>query len=137
MVTCITGAWICCFERYHTIPRWSRLVTIARDVTEVLPALIMLAGSRRGVALLRRTFATYDPVPERNCVSITPPYPLLLQKLKHVRRLLDRPLTLAEKILYSHLVNPEKNLTGAGTIRGETYLQLRPERVAMQDASAQ
>jgi homoaconitase len=46
-------------------------------------------------------------------------------------------MTLAEKILYSHLSDPEKGLTDRGVIRGETYLQLRPERVAMQDASAQ
>ena len=97
----------------------------------------MLAGSRRGLALLRRTLATYSPLPEKNCSSITPPYPVLLQNLKNVRRILDRPLTLAEKILYSHLVNPENSLTGAGKVRGEDYLQLRPERVAMQDASAQ
>jgi homoaconitase len=118
--------------------RLSRLVTIARDVTDILPVMLLAGGgNRRGVALLRRTLATYTPLPERNCSSITPPYSLLLQKLKHVRRLLDRPLTLAEKILYSHLVDPEKNLTGTGTIRGEAYLQLHPERVAMQDASAQ
>jgi len=44
---------------------------------------------------------------------------------------------LAEKILYSHLNDPEKSLADGGTIRGEAYLQLRPGRVAMQDASAQ
>ena len=95
------------------------------------------AGSGRGLPLLRRTLAPYASLPEKNCSSITPPYPVLLQNLKHVRRILDRPLTLAEKILYSHLVNPENSLTGGGKVRGEAYLQLRPERVAMQDASAQ
>jgi len=96
-----------------------------------------MSGSRRGLALLRRTLATYAPLPEKNCSSITPPYSLLLQNLKLVRRLLDRPLTLSEKILYSHLVDPEKCLSGTRKVRGEAYLQLRPERVAMQDASAQ
>jgi homoaconitase len=96
-----------------------------------------MSGSRRGLALLRRTLATYAPLQEKNCSSITPPYHMLLQNLKHVRRILNRPLTLAEKILYSHLVNPQKSLTGASKVRGEAYLQLRPERVAMQDASAQ
>lgn len=95
------------------------------------------SGSRRGLCLLRRTLASYAPLAEKNCSSITPPYPVLLKNLKLVRRLLDRPLSLAEKILYSHLVDPEECLTGAGKVRGETYLQLRPERVAMQDASAQ
>lgn len=96
-----------------------------------------LSGCRRGLALLRRALATYAPLPEKNCSSITPPYPLLLRNLKRVRGLLERPLTLAEKILYSHLVDPEKCLTGVGKVRGEVYLQLGPERVAMQDASAQ
>jgi len=58
--------------------------------------------------------------------------------LERVRELLNnRPLTLAEKILYSHLNDPEKSLSGGGKIRGESYLQLTPQRVAMQDASAQ
>jgi homoaconitase len=62
----------------------------------------------------------------------------LVKKLGQVRKLLNnRPLTLAEKILYSHLHDPEKSLAGGGQIRGEAYLQLSPERVAMQDASAQ
>jgi homoaconitase len=44
---------------------------------------------------------------------------------------------LAEKILYSHVHDPEKSFSGGGHIRGEAYLQLSPGRVAMQDASAQ
>ncbi|KAM6498293.1 Aconitase family (aconitate hydratase) domain containing protein [Amanita muscaria] len=79
----------------------------------------------------RRAFATHA------CSSVTPPYASLVNKLDCVRQILNRPLTLAEKFLYSHLVNPEKNLAAGRTVRGETYLQLRPERVAMQDASAQ
>src|SRR5690606_36378035 len=45
-----------------------------------------------------------------------------------------RPLTLAEKILYAHLYNalPE---TPYG--RGESYVDFAPDRVAMQDATAQ
>jgi homoaconitase len=68
--------------------------------------------------------------------AIAPPYPQLLRNLEHVRNAFRRPLTLAEKILYSHLIDPERSL-GNGNIRGQGYLQLRPERVAMQDASAQ
>lgn len=53
----------------------------------------------------------------------------------------DRSLTLAEKILYSHLDNAEESLL-LGTengrdIRGKANLKLKPDRVAMQDASAQ
>ncbi|KIY45380.1 aconitate hydratase [Fistulina hepatica ATCC 64428] len=72
-----------------------------------------------------------------DCSSITPPYPHLLKKLEIVRSILHRPLTLAEKILYSHLDDPEASLSSKGKVRGEAYLQLRPQRVAMQDASAQ
>lgn len=69
--------------------------------------------------------------------SRAPPYEKLLDRLEEVRRILDRPLTLSEKILYSHLANPEESLAGAGNVRGEAYLKLNPDRVAMQDASAQ
>ncbi|KAG5639371.1 hypothetical protein H0H81_003515 [Sphagnurus paluster] len=100
----------------------------------------MLRSSRvqsRSLTILQRTLATHTPLAEKACSSITPPYALLLRNLEHVRKILNRPLTLSEKILYSHLVDPEKSLGGGGKIRGEAYLQLRPERVAMQDASAQ
>lgn len=87
---------------------------------------------------LRRCLATHAPSYEKDCSSITPPYGQLIEKLERVRELLNnRPLTLAEKILYSHLNDPEKSLSGGGKIRGESYLQLTPQRVAMQDASAQ
>ncbi|VDP76198.1 unnamed protein product [Schistosoma curassoni] len=46
---------------------------------------------------------------------------------------LGHPLTLAEKVLYSHLDNPKT----ANIERGKSYLMLRPDRVAMQDATAQ
>ena len=50
-------------------------------------------------------------------------------------------MALAEKILFSHLENPEESLL-SGTnnglnIRGNASLKLKPDRVAMQDASAQ
>jgi aconitate hydratase len=50
-----------------------------------------------------------------------------------VRGRLNRPLTLAEKILYGHLNDPDNQKLEPGT----GYLQLRPDRVAMQDATAQ
>ena len=49
------------------------------------------------------------------------------------RAKLGRPLTLAEKILIAHLDNPED----VGWERGKDFLLLRPDRVAMQDATAQ
>lgn len=46
---------------------------------------------------------------------------------------LGRPLSLAEKIVYGHLDNPlEQDIC-----RGKSYLRLRPDRVALQDATAQ
>ncbi|CDM35054.1 hypothetical protein DTO013E5_3056 [Penicillium roqueforti] len=75
--------------------------------------------------------------------SRMPPYPKLVRNLEHVRRVLgsDRALTLAEKILYAHLDNAEESLlTGTNNgrdIRGKANLKLKPDRVAMQDASAQ
>ena len=55
-------------------------------------------------------------------------------KIGQVRAVLQRPLTLAEKILYAHLYNEEKVKNYK---RGEDYVNFRPNRVAMQDATAQ
>ncbi|KAF3077870.1 Aconitate hydratase mitochondrial, partial [Orbilia oligospora] len=49
------------------------------------------------------------------------------------RRLNNKPLTLAEKVIYSHLDEPETQEIE----RGKSYLKLRPDRVACQDATAQ
>ena len=60
-------------------------------------------------------------------------YERVARNLEVVRRRLARPLTLAEKVLLGHLDDP-----GSAELRpGEGYLQLRPDRVAMQDATAQ
>jgi len=61
------------------------------------------------------------------------PYEKLLANLEIVKARLQRPLTLSEKILYSHLDDPHNQ----EIVRGESYLRLRPDRVAMQDATAQ
>ncbi|MDR0893362.1 MAG: aconitate hydratase [Mediterranea sp.] len=55
-------------------------------------------------------------------------------KLEHVRGVLKRPLTLAEKILYAHLYDASDVKDYK---RGEDYVNFRPDRVAMQDATAQ
>ncbi len=49
------------------------------------------------------------------------------------RKRLGRPLTLAEKILFNHLADAEEQ----ELIRGRSYSGLYPDRVAMQDATAQ
>lgn len=77
----------------------------------------------------------------KNCTSITPNYEHLYNNLQTAKSILgsSTKLTLAEKILYSHLTNPEDSLSGysSNNIRGNAYLKLTPDRVAMQDASAQ
>jgi aconitate hydratase len=61
-------------------------------------------------------------------------YKKMSENLSIVRsRLNNRPLTFAEKILYSHLDDPHNQ----DIERGVSYLKLRPDRVACQDATAQ
>ena len=54
-------------------------------------------------------------------------------RVKVARRILGRPLTLTEKILYAHFHRPLK----APSVRGSSYEEFSPDRVAMQDATAQ
>ncbi|WP_293672351.1 aconitate hydratase [uncultured Parabacteroides sp.] len=56
------------------------------------------------------------------------------KRVDAARKHLGRPLTLAEKILYAHLYN-ESDMHAFR--RGEDYVNFRPDRVAMQDATAQ
>jgi len=55
-------------------------------------------------------------------------------KIEAARKIVNRPLTLTEKILYAHLWNG--NATQAFE-RGKDYVDFAPDRVAMQDATAQ
>lgn len=55
-------------------------------------------------------------------------------KLTEIRKTLKRPLTVSEKILYTHLY--PGNSAGSFT-RGIDYVDFAPDRVAMQDATAQ
>ncbi|KAJ9498508.1 aconitate hydratase [Exophiala xenobiotica] len=97
---------------------------------------IVRRAARRGYAV----HAPSQPHPRRK--AAVPPYQKILKRFEDVRRILgSRKLTLAEKILYAHLDNPEESLltnTDNGkNIRGNANLKLKPDRVAMQDASAQ
>ncbi len=61
-------------------------------------------------------------------------YANMPERIEAARRILQKPLTLTEKILYTHL--------SAGTAehvyeRGNSYVDFAPDRVAMQDATAQ
>ncbi|KAF8422118.1 putative aconitate hydratase 2 [Tirmania nivea] len=108
----------------------SRLGASARKFTALRTSL-----SVRGLAT-----ATQIPSPHPDVANRTPPYQKLVKNLSEVRRVLGDAtgLTLTEKILYSHLDNPEESLGGRnGKVRGDAYLKLKVDRVAMQDASAQ
>ncbi len=61
-------------------------------------------------------------------------YASLPEKVAEARKVLGRPLTLTEKILYTHL-HPESPLQTYQ--RGKAYVFFKPDRVAMQDATAQ
>lgn len=60
-------------------------------------------------------------------------YEGLPAKIPHIRKLLNRPLNLSEKILYSHIAS----LPHTPFDRGKSYVDFNPDRVAMQDATAQ
>src|ERR1700684_3085662 len=60
-------------------------------------------------------------------------YGQMPSKVDGARKLLGKPLTLAEKILYSHLFEAPKKAYE----RGKDYVDFAPDRVAMQDATAQ
>jgi aconitate hydratase len=55
-------------------------------------------------------------------------------KVDRSKQCVGKPLTLAEKILYAHLFNQEELKS---YLRGVDYVNFRPDRVAMQDATAQ
>lgn len=60
-------------------------------------------------------------------------YEQLPGKIQAARQLLGKPLTLTEKILYSHRTEP----ADSPDERGKDYVNFSPDRVAMQDATAQ
>mgnify|MGYP001554099350 CR=1 FL=1 len=60
-------------------------------------------------------------------------YSELPGKIDAARKLVGKPLTLTEKILYTHLSQPASK----PHVRGKDYVDFAPDRVAMQDATAQ
>ena len=61
-------------------------------------------------------------------------YAVMPAKVEAARKLLGRPLSLSEKILFSHLHSDQKLESFE---RGVSYVDFGPDRVAMQDATAQ
>ena len=61
-------------------------------------------------------------------------YEVMGERIEAARKIVNRPLTLSEKILYSHL---EQGIPTEEFQRGKSYVDFKPDRVAMQDATAQ
>jgi len=94
----------------------TRVRTLARGMATAAPRI----GDRK---------VQMSPLEKGNYIN----YQRIEDNLAIVRQRLNRPLTLSEKILYGHLDDPaNQDIT-----RGVSYLKLRPDRVACQDATAQ
>jgi aconitate hydratase len=61
-------------------------------------------------------------------------YTRMGERIEAARKVVNKPLTLSEKILYSHLTEGNASQTYE---RGKSYVDFDPDRVAMQDATAQ
>ena len=61
-------------------------------------------------------------------------YSLMAERVDAARKTVGRPLTMTEKILYSHLSDGN---TETAYEKGVSYVNFKPDRVAMQDATAQ
>lgn len=93
---------------------------------------------RQGVPFIRglATLAPRVPISPLNPDSPLD-YDRRISQLEAVKHGSQRPLTLTEKILYSHLyASPDHAWTLENIRRGETLLHLRPDRVACHDATA-
>lgn len=66
---------------------------------------------------------------ESNPIMTTNVYATMARNLEIVRRRLNRPLTLADKLLLGHLDDPAQQALEPG----HSYLLLRPDRVVLQN----
>ncbi|KAG5765392.1 hypothetical protein H9Q72_006523 [Fusarium xylarioides] len=96
------------------------------------------SARQRLLAQARRCLATHS-----SHVALSPlePYNALdytcrLESLRRVQGANKRPLTLSEKLLYSHLIHDNDDWVLDQIERGKTILRLRPDRVACHDATA-
>ena len=114
----------------NTTPTAEEITTAATaaEGTEIAPS---------GVRRLSTASQTAEN-PRAQSVETTPEmveriYRSMEERLAVVRRRLNRPLTMSEKILFGHLDDP----TGQPLEAGKSFLRLRVDRVIMQDATAQ
>ncbi|KAG9019809.1 Aconitate hydratase mitochondrial [Tulasnella sp. 427] len=91
--------------------------------------LVPIKGMATAAPRIGDTKVRMSPLEQGNYIN----YQRIEDNLAIVRKRLNRPLTLSEKILYGHLDDPANE----EIIRGQSYLKLRPDRVACQDATAQ
>ncbi|KAF8598104.1 putative aconitase [Ceratobasidium sp. AG-I] len=92
-------------------------------------ARVIARGMATAAPRIGDTKVKMSPLESGNYIN----YQRIEDNLAIVRQRLNRPLTLSEKILYGHLDDPaNQDIT-----RGVSYLKLRPDRVACQDATAQ
>merc|ERR1711976_923541 len=106
-----------------------KMATLTRLLTkQVRPVFVITAEQRclHTTVVAGTAMSKFDK-------NSTMPYAKIKENVDIVKARLNRPLTLSEKILYSHLDDPKNQ----DIVRGESYLKLRPDRVAMQDATAQ
>eukprot|EP01088_Endostelium_zonatum_P008861 TRINITY_DN22029_c0_g1_i1.p1 TRINITY_DN22029_c0_g1~~TRINITY_DN22029_c0_g1_i1.p1 ORF type:complete len:782 (-),score=217.83 TRINITY_DN22029_c0_g1_i1:78-2423(-) len=89
---------------------------------------LIVSGVARQRACCSRGYVTMSRLEKET----TLPYEKLDKNLKTFRKKFNKPLTLAEKIVNSHLEDPTTDVE-----QGKSYLKLHPDRVAMQDATAQ
>jgi aconitate hydratase len=83
--------------------------------------------------LAATSFKLNTPISKYDEITLESCYEKMAANIDIVKARLGRPLTLSEKVVYGHLDDPHN----ADIVRGESYLKLRPDRVAMQDATAQ
>ena len=69
-----------------------------------------------------------------NIEMIEKVYDQIKTRVDKARKITNNPLTLSEKILYSHLWNDNLN---SAYKRGKDYVDFAPDRIACQDATAQ
>merc|ERR1712130_1076055 len=107
----------------------AKMATLTQVLTRQVRTAQLASSQARWLSTSRIACVAMSKFDENSVM----PYEKLVKNLEVVKARLARPLTLSEKILYSHLDEPDSQ----DIVRGESYLRLRPDRVAMQDATAQ
>merc|ERR1711992_466093 len=107
----------------------AKMATLTQVLTRQVRTVQLASSQARWLSTSRVANVAMSKFDENS----TMPYEKLVKNLEIVKGRLNRPLTLSEKIPYSHLDEPATQ----DIERGESYLRLRPDRVAMQDATAQ